>query len=154
MLNAKRELVVEQQPETVWEFVKDMGNWASQMPGYVSHEQVNDDDSVWTLNVNLGPFNRPIVMDIHVLQWTAPTEVAFELKGRFDPFHGSGTFRAKPAERGSRITLEFECEATGKMSKVLNALAVPVLKRVTDQFSVNLVNALEGRSEQSGAIPV
>jgi carbon monoxide dehydrogenase subunit G len=154
MLSAKRELTVKQQQEVVWEFVKDMGNWASQMPGYVSHEQINSDDSAWTLNINLGPFNRPMVIDIHVLRWSAPTEVAFELKGRFDPFHGSGTFQARPMERGTLIILEFECEATGKMSKVLNALAIPVLKRITDQFSVNLVNALDHRSEQSVAMPV
>jgi carbon monoxide dehydrogenase subunit G len=146
MLSAKRELSVTTDVDTVWSFVSDMGNWAGQMPGYISHEEVNANDSIWTLKIDLGPYKRPVVMDIHVVEWVPPNEVRFELKGKFDPFHGSGTFRADPADTGSAIKLEFQTEATGSMAKVVTAMATPVLKRITDQFSANLVKALEERS--------
>ena len=36
-------------PEAVWEFVKDMNNWAPFLTGYQKHEIENDTDSIWTL---------------------------------------------------------------------------------------------------------
>ncbi|HYD94682.1 MAG TPA: SRPBCC family protein [Noviherbaspirillum sp.] len=146
MLSAKRELSVTTDLDTVWSFVSDMGNWAGQMPGYISHEEVNANDSIWTVKIDLGPYKRPVVMDIHVVEWIPPHEVRFELKGKFDPFHGNGTFRADAAGTGSAIKLEFQAEATGSMAKVVTAMATPVLKKITDQFSANLVKALEERS--------
>ncbi|KRB83497.1 CoxG family protein [Noviherbaspirillum sp. Root189] len=146
MLSAKRELTVTTDIDTVWAFVSNMGNWAGQMPGYISHEEIDANDSVWTLKIDLGPFKRPVVMDIHVLEWLPPHEVRFELKGRFDPFHGSGTFRSEPHGTRSVMHLELQAEATGSMAKVLTAMATPVLKKITDQFSANLVKALEERS--------
>jgi carbon monoxide dehydrogenase subunit G len=35
--------------ETVWDFVKDMNNWAPFLTGYQRHEMLNETDSVWTL---------------------------------------------------------------------------------------------------------
>ncbi|WP_454873540.1 CoxG family protein [Paraburkholderia xenovorans] len=144
MLIVNRELVVDRAPDDVWEFVKDMRNWAVQMPGYISHEQISGDDSVWTLQVNLGPFTRPIVMDVHVTRWVCPNEVTFELKGRSDPFVGSGAFRSRPAGKATSITLEFQATPTGSMAKVLSAMATPVLQEVASRFSDNLGEALGG----------
>lgn len=145
MISVQKELKVKREIEPVWSFVRDMGNWANQMPGYVSHENVNDNDSTWTLQVNMGPFTRPVVMDVHVMRWTPPTEVEFTLKGRFDPFHGGGLFRAKKVEDGTQILLDFNAEATGSMGKILTAMAIPVLKQVAEQFSENLARALDER---------
>ena len=110
MNSVQRELVVDKDLSAVWAFVKDMGNWASQMPGYISHELLNGDDSVWTLHVNFGPFARPVVIDVHVTQWIAPPQVTFEVKGRSDPFRGSGAFQARETEAGTAISLQFGAE--------------------------------------------
>lgn len=142
MVTVEKELLVSQDIERVWLFVRDMGNWANQMPGYVSHEQLNDHESMWELQVNMGPFTRPVIMDVRVLEWVPPMEVRFDLKGRFDPFHGRGAFRAEPRESGTHINLEFGAEATGSMGKVLTAMAGPVLKKLAEQFSVNLAKVL------------
>lgn len=144
MIAVQKELTVRRDIGGVWEFVRDMGNWASQMPGYVSHELVDDNTSVWTLQVNMGPFTRPVVMDVNVLRWTPPGEVEFVLKGRFDPFHGGGMFKATEAEQGTHILLDFTAEATGSMGKVLTAMAIPVLRKVAEQFSGNLAGVLGG----------
>jgi carbon monoxide dehydrogenase subunit G len=147
MNSVQRELVVDKEPEAVWEFVKDMGKWASQMPGYMSHELLNDDDSVWTLNVNFGPFARPVVIDVHVTQWVAPSQVTFEVKGRSDPFRGSGAFEARKTEAGTAISLQFGAEGTGSMAKMISAMVPPVLNFMGDGFSANLAKALsEGLS--------
>ena len=145
MNSVQRELVVDKDPQAVWEFVKNMGNWASQMPGYMSHELLNDNDSVWTLHVNFGPFARPVVIDVHVTQWVAPSQVTFEVKGRSDPFRGSGVFEAHETEAGTAISLQFGAEGTGSMAKMVSAMVPPVLNSIGDGFSANLAKALSER---------
>lgn len=143
MLTVKRELSVAQSQLEVWHFIREMSNWASQMPGYMLHEQLNEDDSVWTMQMNLGPFTRPIVMDVHVTQWHEPSVVKFTIKGKFDPFQGQGSFISRVDNKVTHITLDFDVEGTGSMAKVVTALAVPVLPAVADQFVCNLETALQ-----------
>jgi carbon monoxide dehydrogenase subunit G len=153
MNSVQRELVVDKDLQAVWEFVKDMGNWASQMPGYISHELLNDDDSVWTLHVNFGPFARPVTVDVHVTHWIAPSQVTFEVKGRSDPFRGSGAFVARETDAGTAISLQFGAEGTGSMAKMVSAMVPPVLSYIGDGFSANLAKALNERlpAEQTGS---
>ena len=151
MPNISKTLTVKAPQAEVWTFVKDMGNWASRMPGYVSHEIVDEDKSVWTVQFNVGPFTRPCVMDVHVTQWGEPSAVNFTVKGRFDPFQGQGAFTSRPAEAGTQIDLEFGVEGTGSMAKVISAMAAPVLVTVGDQFVKNMATAIaEQGSGQAG----
>lgn len=142
LIFVKRELVVNSDAQAVWAFVKDMGNWASQMPGYISHELLNDDDSVWTVQVNVGAFTRPVIINVHVIQWLAPSEVTFEVKGRSEPFRGRGAFRARPDGNRTAISIEFGAEGTGSMATVISSLVPPVLDYVGDGFTANLARIL------------
>jgi len=143
MNKVRRELIVESEIEAVWEYVKDMGNWASQMPGYLAHETVSTDDSLWTLQVNFGPFSRPVPVDVHVTRWLAPTQVDFEVKGHSDPFIGIGSFVARREPNGTAIALEFGAEGTGSMAKMITAMIPPVLNYVGDGFAANLARELQ-----------
>jgi len=144
MADTQRELKVAQTMDHVWDFVSDMGNWASQMPGYVSHETSTENDSVWTLNVDIGPFQREIVVDVHVVRWASPSQVDFEVKGRYEPFSGGGAFRAEPSGETTEIMLAFNAEPSGSMAKMITPLVGPVLERLANQFTFNLGNALGG----------
>lgn len=144
MLTVERLLEVSKSQQEVWSFVRDMGNWASQMPGYQSHEIVNDDQSVWTVQLNVGPFTRPCIMEVFVTQWAEPAEVIFTVKGRFDPFRGEGRFLSEAREGGCAIALNFGVEGTGSMAKVISAMAAPVLTKVADQFVQNLAQVIGG----------
>ncbi len=146
MLSEAREIVVGRSQAEVWDFVGDMGNWARQLPGYISHEELEDNNSVWTVLVNLGPFKRPVVIDVNVTQWLPPHTVAFELKGRVEPFHGAGIFRTFASDantQSTRMLLQFNAEPTGPMAVMLTGLAQPVLSRVADEFTRNLKNTLD-----------
>ncbi|MBK0392127.1 CoxG family protein [Ramlibacter algicola] len=144
MIGAEREIRVACSQADTWQFVQDIGNWAAQMPGYHSHQEVDADASVWTLNVDMGAFSRAVVVEVNVQRWAPPAEVDFTMKGRFEPFHGRGSFRSRPCNGGTAIALRLETEVTGSMSKVLTAMATPVLNRVADQFAANLQGALGG----------
>lgn len=149
MASTQRVFTVQRDLDQVWAFVSDMGNWAAQMPGYQSHEMINADDSAWTLNVDLGPFQRSIVVDVHVSRWQAPNEVDFEVKGRYEPFTGSGAFRAARDGSRTRITLDFGAEPGGSMARMIAPLVGPVLERVAGEFSANLASALGGEAEEA-----
>jgi carbon monoxide dehydrogenase subunit G len=130
-----------------------MGNWARQMPGYISHETVNENVSVWTVLVNLGPFQRPVVVDVDVTRWSPPSDVFFKIKGRVEPFRGGGRFHTEPRDACTTITLQFEAEATGPMAIMLTGLARPVLERVANEFTSNLNAALNGSNGESLSVP-
>lgn len=149
MLSAERSLVVPKTQAEVWSFVADMGNWARQMPGYISHEAIDENVSVWTVLVNLGPFQRPVVIDVEVTNWSPPSDVLFNIKGRIEPFQGGGRFHTESRGGTTEIHLQFEVEPTGPLATMLTGLARPVLVRVANEFSANLGQALCGSAENS-----
>jgi carbon monoxide dehydrogenase subunit G len=130
----------------VWDFVKDMRNWAAQMPGYEKFEVVNNEDSVWTLNVDLGPMSRVVEIDVHVTRWVEPREVSFELAGRYEPVRGIGGYRAEEREGGTAIQLRLEVNGSGPMAKVISIMASPVLKQLAQEFATNLCRAIEAQT--------
>jgi carbon monoxide dehydrogenase subunit G len=144
MISTEREILVRSDLATVWEFVQIIGNWANQMPGYVSHKELDPDQSDWTLNVQMGPFSRPIVVKVQVIQWKPGRGADFTLDALFEPFHGEGSISIEKAPRGTLTKMHLGVEVTGSMSKVLTVLAGPVLQRVADEFSTNLCHVLGG----------
>lgn len=101
--------------EDIWEFVREIDNWAPMVAGYVSHEKQNADDSNWVLKGDLGSVTRTLKFRVHVTEWAGPDRVTFELEGINEQMTGSGVFQmsrlgaggetsapetAKPAQRG------------------------------------------------------
>ncbi len=144
MAFAERSFHVATNIDDAWDFVSDMGNWATQMPGYLSHEELDRDRSIWRLQVDFGPFQRQVAVAIEVTEWNAPTSVTFEIAGKTEPFTGGGRYEATSDGDRTDIVLTFNAEPGGAMAKMINALAGPVLERVADQFSTNLRLAIDG----------
>ncbi len=76
----------------VWPVVEDLDAWAPCMPGYVSHQRIDDELSEWTLRGDLGPFSRTVKVAVRITEWTAPHRVAFTLEGLDEAVHGEGVF--------------------------------------------------------------
>jgi carbon monoxide dehydrogenase subunit G len=81
----------------VWEFVKDMNNWAPMLTGYRKHVVLSDTDSVWTLQGDVGVLSREVELEAHVTEWAGPDRVAFTLRGLNEPVEGGGTLSMAPA---------------------------------------------------------
>ncbi|HEX7670128.1 MAG TPA: SRPBCC family protein [Polyangiaceae bacterium] len=84
----------------VWEFVKDMNNWAPMLTGYQKHEPLNETDSVWTLKGDVGVLARTVRLKAHVTEWNGPERVTFTLSGLNEPVEGGGTL-AMTEENGA-----------------------------------------------------
>src|ERR1700691_6291546 len=82
---------VGQPRETVWDFVKDMNNWAPYLTGYQTHEVLSETDSIWTLKGDVGVLARIVKLKAHVTEWSGPRRVSFTLTGLNEPVDGGGT---------------------------------------------------------------
>ena len=77
--------------EAVWDFVKDMNNWAPYLTGYQTHEVLSDTDSIWTLKGDVGVLARVVKLKAHVTEWNGPERVSFTLTGLNEQVDGDGT---------------------------------------------------------------
>jgi carbon monoxide dehydrogenase subunit G len=78
--------------ETVWDFVKDMDNWAPFVTGYREHEVDTDRHSIWTLKGDVGVLARTVKLDVQITVWDPCERVEFTLKGLNEAVEGGGTF--------------------------------------------------------------
>src|SRR5262249_27624097 len=77
-------------PEAIWDFVKDMNNWAPFVTGYQRHEILSDTDSIWTLKGDVGLLARTVQLRAHVVEWRGPHRIAFTLTGLNEVVEGGG----------------------------------------------------------------
>lgn len=146
MPGIKRTIVVAAPVDVAWDYVRLMGNWAGLVPGYQAHEELNDQDSVWTLMVNLGPVTRMMELDVHVTERTPPRKVAFAIKGRDEPVSGSGIFTSESQADGKTcITLDLSVDGTGPVAPVIAKMAGPVLSHMAHTFARRLAAQIEQR---------
>jgi carbon monoxide dehydrogenase subunit G len=80
--------------ERVWEFVRDMDNWAAYLRGYEGHRKIDENQSIWLLKGNLGGLTRIAEFRVIVTEWAGPDRVTFQLEGLNEPMSGSGSFRS------------------------------------------------------------
>ncbi len=78
-------------PEAIWEFVKDMNNWAPFLTGYQKHEILSETDSIWTLKGDVGVLSRMVQLKAQVTEWNGPARVSFTLTGLNEQVDGGGT---------------------------------------------------------------
>src|SRR5262245_7468717 len=76
--------------ELVWDFVKDMNNWAPMLTGYQTHEILDETDSVWTLKGDVGILSRVVKLRAHVTEWVDRERVVFTLTGLNEKVDGGG----------------------------------------------------------------
>ena len=84
--------------EAVWDFVKDMNNWAPYLTGYQTHEILSETDSIWTLKGDVGVLARVVKLKAHVTEWNGPERVSFTLTGLNEQVDGDGTLEMDLAD--------------------------------------------------------
>ncbi len=84
--------------ERVWDFVKEMDNWAGFLTGYQAHEKQSETESVWTLKGDVGVLARVVKFRVNITEWAGPERVTFELEGLNEPMKGGGSFEMAPGE--------------------------------------------------------
>ena len=128
--------------EKIWDFVREMDNWAPMLTGYQSHEKENENDSVWVLKGDVGVLARIVKFRVHVTEWAGPERVRFELTGLNEPMTGSGVFLMERYE-------EAPAAAPAAPRKGLFARTVEAIAR----FLFRLLHGRTERAESADAGP-
>ncbi len=92
--------------DVIWDFVKEMDNWARFVTGYQSHEKQNENDSIWVLKGDVGVLARVLRFQVRVTEWAGPERVRFELEGLNELMQGSGDFEMAPYESAEDVVPE------------------------------------------------
>jgi carbon monoxide dehydrogenase subunit G len=130
--------------DNVWEYVKDIRNWANLMPGAQTCTMINPEDSCWTLKVGAGGLVRTVTVLVHVEKWDAPTHVKFSYKLEGDPVVGAGFYNASPTSaHDTEIKLRIRVEGSGPMSRLWEAMSTPLLPQLVRSFAGRLKVEIE-----------
>lgn len=129
--------------EVMWDFIKDFGNWAPMVKGYQTHEEVKENESVWTVRGEFGPFSRLTKFHTTITEWVEMERVAFEMKGLNEPVTGYGIVKLeRTGTTGSSIIAEVGFNAGGALGPLVNRLVKPWVSTVAEELVVKLVAAV------------
>ena len=84
--------------QVIWDYVREMDNWAPFLRGYQSHEKHGDTESIWVLKGDVGMVTRTVKFRVHIDEWGEPERVRFTLTGVNESMQGGGEFRLEPYE--------------------------------------------------------
>ncbi|GAE27407.1 hypothetical protein JCM9140_3552 [Halalkalibacter wakoensis JCM 9140] len=130
--------------ETMWEFIKDMENWAPCMPGYVSFKELDEHVSIWALKGDLGILKKKLDFTVTVTERIKPERVEFLLEAKQEGIKGKGSYKAF-AEGPEKTEVEFNLDmsGTGIPAKIINAMLAKTLPRDCKELKENLIQQLE-----------
>jgi carbon monoxide dehydrogenase subunit G len=134
----------------VWEFVRDMNNWAPFTRGYQSHEIISDRESIWTVRGDLGPISRITKVEVHITEWVEGERVGFTVKGINEPLMGGGAITLSDAATGTGTAIRGDAtiEFGGSLGPVVNHLIAPFIESGADELVVRIVEAVTGETTE------
>ncbi|WP_253724368.1 CoxG family protein [Sporosarcina sp. HYO08] len=130
--------------ENVWEYVSQIENWATMVPAYKEHEQIDEQKSVWTFEGNFKGLTKTVKMELDITEFQAPSTIRFEIKGLTDNFTGSGTFTAEEKAEHTTMTGTIEVNAGGLSGAVLSPVLKMVLPKVTSRLTEKIARQIKG----------
>jgi carbon monoxide dehydrogenase subunit G len=126
-----------------WGFVKDMNNWAPLVPGYTTHEQLNDRQSNWTFTGDAGIVQKTIHLRIDIKEWQEPTKVTFTMKGINENFSGDGYFQADTlSETSIKMTGYLQISAKGVTGPMINQILKTMLPKMIKKFTEKVADRM------------
>ena len=144
MIETEQTVVIDAAIDRVWDYVHDMRQWASIMPGYRECTVIDANDSRWTLKVGVGGLVRTVNVLVHVDQWNGPEKVDFTYKLEGDPVRGSGSYLARPkSARETEVALTVRVEGSGPMAPMWEAMGKPLLPQLAKGFASQLKEEIE-----------
>jgi carbon monoxide dehydrogenase subunit G len=130
--------------ETLWDFIKDMENWAPCMPGYVAFTEVDENISIWSVKGDVKIFKRKVDFRVTVTERVAPDTIVFTLEAEKEGIIGEGTYTAVAVGAdATELELRLNMEGKGMAKKVINALMSKVLPRYCKKLKENLIKVIE-----------
>ena len=143
MAQATHSVIVPLNVETVWNFVSRIENWATLVPAYKEHEQIDDKKSIWTFEGSMKGIKKTVKMELEIIEFNEPNNIKFTLTGLTDNFKGSGQFQAEEIAGGTNMIGTVEANAGGISGAVLNPMIKMVLPKVTTRLTEKIARTMQ-----------
>ena len=121
--------------EKAWAFVSKIEKWATLVPAYKEHKQIDDQTSHWTFEGSFKGLSKKIKLEIKIVEMNAPTNIKFDIKGLSDNFSGGGEFKAEAKDGGTLMTGTVEVSAGGLSGAVFTPAIKVLLPKVTTRLT-------------------
>lgn len=129
--------------QTIWEFVSVMENWIPLVPGYISHEIINERQSTWMFHGDIGIMKKKIHLQVDITEWTPPSLVKFNLTGINENFSGEGFFNTLSlGERRSKMTCSLDITAKGVKAPMINSVLKSLVPKTTTELAEAVANRM------------
>jgi carbon monoxide dehydrogenase subunit G len=130
--------------DVVWNFVKDMNNWAPLIPNYIHHEKLTQRQSTWEFKSDTGILKKKIRLVIDIKEWKEPTIVSFDIKGQSEKYSGEGFFEVKALNlHKTRLTGFLEVNVLGAMGASVNSILKIALPKSAQEMAKAITSKLE-----------
>ncbi|MED3563370.1 SRPBCC family protein [Bacillus xiapuensis] len=137
MPSGMHQIVMDLPIETIWDFVKEMNNWAPLVPGYIRHEKLNDRQSTWEFKTEIGIMKKKVQLLVEITEWNEPTRVSFTLKGLKEKYNGSGYFEAESLSANkTRMTGFLDVSAFGAAASMVNSMLKNTIPKYTEEMAL------------------
>ena len=121
--------------DKVWNFVSKIEKWATLVPAYKAHKEVDANTSIWTFEGSMKGMKKTVEIEITIVEMTEPSDIRFEIKGLSDNFSGKGHFHTEAVGDGTAMTLTVDVSAGGLTGAVLTPMIKLVLPKVTTKLT-------------------
>ncbi|WOV86925.1 SRPBCC family protein [Sporosarcina oncorhynchi] len=123
--------------EEVWDFVSSINNWAPLVPGYITHDLINENESTWEFKGDLGFMKKTVKLKVDITEWGEPTLVTFKLTGTSDNFKGGGFFKAEKIDDNStKMVGSLDISAGGAMGPMVNAILKSFVPKTAEELTI------------------
>ena len=143
MAQASHSVQIPVAQEKVWAFVSKIEKWATLVPAYKEHKQIDEQTSHWTFEGNFKGLSKKIELEIKIVEMNEPTNIKFQIKGLSDNFSGGGEFRAEAKDGGTLMTGTVEVAAGGLSGAVLTPAIKVLLPKITTRLTEKIARHIQ-----------
>ena len=139
MASSVHSVEVKTTEQALWSFLKEKGDWAVLIPGYLHHEFESNDEMIWVFKGDFGIIQKAVKLKLTVNNVEENHKIAFELEGLSDNINGDGYFIMEPVnEETFKLTGNLNMSAGGFLAGMIN----PVLEKFVPETVEQLVNSM------------
>lgn len=132
--------------KAVWSFMSDRNEVGCLFPGCKGVKILNDLDSIWTVKVSLGPFNRTVVMKTHTTEFKEFERLSWTATG--DHITSTGDVRLERiSDSETRVTYRIEGHVHGPFAAIQDIVVAEKLRELAKKFIHNIKEQLEWQIE-------
>lgn len=139
MATSEHTIVINAEEATLWNFLKENGEWATLIPGYLHHEFPSLNEMIWVFKGDFGFIQKAVKLQLKVTDLEENKKVGFDLIGLSDNINGGGSFEMEEVTNDCfKLTGKLKMEGGGFLSGMIN----PVLEKFVPETVVELVSSM------------